>query len=84
MKALTDDSDEDKARSQAMAQQKAMMAQAEKKAEPQGALATSPMVAEADAVRRARLAAMNRKGRASTVLSQGTAVTPAYSNTVLG
>lgn len=57
----------------------------EAQAQPKGLIANEGYNQQAEVIRRARLAAMNRKGRSSTILTQGSsAVTPAYSNTVLG
>lgn len=81
-KAIMGDTGPSKAEQRLLA---AQTAQIKKQSEPQGALAPSPMVQEAEAVRRARLAAMNRAGRDSTIkTAAASVVTPAYSNRILG
>jgi hypothetical protein len=81
---LTRDRDEDMARASQL-QMRRQLAAAAEPPQPQGASPSSVIDPVAEAARRARLAALNRQGRASTVLSgTGSQVTPAYSNTVLG
>jgi len=60
--------------------------QLKKAEEPQGAEPGSTIDPIAEAARRARLAALNRKGRSATILSGAgsPSLAPAYSNTVLG